>query len=53
MQKQHVIAQKVKNKQQYNETILSVQYCKLLRDNSKSVEEWMGQIRMNANVKSY
>ena len=31
-----------KFKLQHNETILSLQYRKLLRDNSKSVPEWMG-----------
>ena len=38
-----------KFKPQYNDTILSSQYCKILKDNTKSVKEWMGQLGIKAN----
>ena len=30
---------------QYNETIKSLQFCKLIRQSNENVEEWMGRLR--------
>ena len=38
-----------KLKPQHNETILSQQYCKLIREEKESPEEWMGHLRVKAN----
>ena len=38
---------------QYNETILSLQYFKLSREEHESTEEWMGQLRIKANMCDY
>ena len=35
-----------KFKPQHNETILSMQYCKLTREQNENAEEWMGRIRL-------
>ena len=40
-------------KPQFNETILSLQYCKLSRTKSKSSEEWMGHVKFRANECNY
>ena len=34
-----------KFKPQYNETIKSLQFSKLIRQSNESVEEWMGRLR--------
>ena len=38
-----------KFKPQHNETILLLQYCKLLRDSDRSVHEWIGHLRVKAD----
>ena len=38
---------------QQNRTILSLQYCKLIREQSQNADEWMGHIRMKANTCQY
>ena len=35
-----------KFKSQHNETILSLKYCKLIREQSKNAKEWMGNLRI-------
>ena len=43
-----------KFKPQYNETILSLQYCKLTTEEKENTEEWMGHMRvkhMNVSIK--
>ena len=40
-------------KPQHNETILSLQYCKLRREQSENVEEWIDPLRMKANECKY
>ena len=35
-------------KSQYNKTIKALQFCNLVRHHNKSVEEWMGRLRMAA-----
>ena len=34
-----------KFKPQYNETVKSLQFCKLIRQSNESAEEWMGRLR--------
>ena len=53
--KKHVIMRKVysihlikKNKPQYNKTIKSLQFCKIIRQSNESVKEWMGRLRTAA-----
>ena len=39
---------------QHNETVLSLQYCKIITEQRKNAEEWMGCLRirkMNVNIK--
>ena len=38
-----------KLKPQHKKTMLQLHYCKLLRDSTKSGEEWMGCLRIKAN----
>ena len=45
--------QKEKFKLQHNETILSLQSCKLIREDKGSTEEWMGCIRVKVNECEY
>ena len=40
-------------KTQHNETIDSVQYCKLEREQKENAEEWMGYLRLQANGSGY
>ena len=42
-----------KFKPKYNETMLSFQYCKLIREQSENAEEWMGHCRIKANECEY
>ena len=42
-------AQSEKFKPQHNETILSLQYCELIREKKESAEEWMGCQGVTAN----
>ena len=42
-----------KFKPQQSEISLSLQYCKLPRDYSKTEKEWIGQLRMKANECKY
>ena len=43
----------VKFKPQQIETILSLQYCKLSRDENKSAEEWLDSLRVMTNECNY
>ena len=36
-----------------NETIPSLQYCKLLRDSDENAKEWMTYLKINANEGNY
>ena len=38
---------------QYNETILSLQYCKLSREEYDIAEKWMGRLRIKLNKYDY
>ena len=40
-------------KLQHNETILPLQYCKLVREGKGSAEEWIGHLRVMANEGQY
>ena len=42
-----------KFKKQHNEMILSLQYCKLLRDNNESAKLLMGHLRIKVNEHNY
>ena len=42
-----------KFKPQQNEPILSSQYCKLVREEKESDEDWMGQLRIKQNEHEY
>ena len=37
----------------YNDTILSLQYCKLVRDEKESTEAWIGHLKVKANECEY
>ena len=38
---------------QHNETVLSMQCCKLIRQQSGNPEEWIGHVRIKANECEY
>ena len=38
-----------KLKTQHNETVLSLQYCKLAREQNENDKEWMGHLRLKAS----
>ena len=40
-------------KPQHNETVGSLQYCKLLREQSDNAEEWMGYLRIKTDECKY
>ena len=40
-------------KSQYNETVLSLQYCKLTKEQNDNADEWMGCLRLKANECDY
>ena len=40
-------------KLQFDGTILSLQYCKLVKEQSENAEEWMGHLRIKANEYRY
>ena len=42
-----------KFKSQHNDTILPLQYCKLLRDSNRMHEEWMDQLGIKPNECNY
>ena len=42
-----------KFKSKYNETILSLQYCKLLREQNEDAKGWIGYLRIKANEYGY
>ena len=42
-----------KFKPQYNETILSLQYNNLIREQGENAEEWLGHLRIKANECKY
>ena len=42
-----------KFKLQHNQTILSLKYWKLIREQSKNADEWVGYLRMKANEYEY
>ena len=45
--------QVMKFKPQHNERILSLQYCKLMREQIKNAKQWMGILRIRANKCGY
>ena len=40
-------------KLQYHKTVLSLQYCKILRDIEEIAEEWMGHLRLKVKECDY
>ena len=42
-----------KFKLQHNATILSLQYCKLIKEQNKNGKEWMDHLRIKANKYEY
>ena len=44
---------RVKFKPQHTLTILSFQYCKIIREQSKNTKEWVGHLGIKANESEY